>query len=110
MYAYARALIDDVNERVEEHSKFHGSNHRKDGECEKFHEEITEVGEEIELVTTLFWKSLRSELGLQKKNIGIRDEWKVVLLSEKNEDGPRIEVISVGLSGSLADLLRAVGK
>lgn len=110
VYAYNGSLIDEVNKRIEKHVKLHGGDHHKNGDCKKFHEEIAEVGEEIEIVKTLFWKSLQSELGLQGKSIGVRAGWKVVILSKKDEDDPRIEVVRVGISGSLADLLRAAGR
>lgn len=110
VYAYNGALVDEVNERIEKHVELHRSDHHKNGDCKKFHEEVEALREEARILNTLFWKSLRSELGLQGKSIGVRAGWRVVILSKKDEDEPRIEVVGVGISGSLADLLRAAGR
>lgn len=77
------------------------------GECSEdedraFSERITVMSEEGKAIMSLFWRSLRTEIGLEYGNIGVRGDFDVVTWEDKPFPSPQELVTAIQ---NLADAL-----
>jgi predicted nuclease with TOPRIM domain len=78
--SYYLHLGDRIKELAVEHEKVHEDTVHNPETCKKISEEISEIKENIDLLRTIFWKSLRACLGISADFIALRKGWKVVEL------------------------------
>lgn len=82
---YVHYLGDQMMKKAAEHEKAHEDPAHDPRSCEKFSEEISEIKENRDLLSKIFWRSLRECMGITAGSIGLRKGWKVVECPEELE-------------------------
>jgi hypothetical protein len=82
---YYLHLGDRIKELAIEHEKAHEDPEHYPETCKKIFDEVSEIKENTDLLSRIFWRSLRECLGITANFIGLREGWKVVECPEKPE-------------------------
>lgn len=95
------AFSDKLRRMLEEHVAAHKLPGHSEKDCEAFSEKMSTLEGESDLIMKIFWKSLRTELGIEHVGtIGLRKGWKVVECPPKKErsifDGMGFVVVGLG--------------
>lgn len=122
IYAVLNGVTGKIKTLSEEHGKTHKALEKKifvtnkDKEnqsklCAEFHEKLSELEEERDIIKRIFWKSVQDRLqetGKDVSNIGVRKDWKVVMLRSKGLE--MFSVPGLGMVGIGIEIKRRDGK
>jgi len=100
-------IADTINAKKREH---HEAVHEHGGEeCKKFRAEAEALRSKAEVLKSLFFATLKIELGIEPCNMGIRENWQVVRMPDKDEDDESpIGASVVVMTGMFGDVLGRV--
>ena len=100
-------LVRTINTKGKEHLT---ADHKHGGEeCAKWRLEMAELAYRVDIMKSLFFATLKIELGIEPCNMGIRENWQVVRMPDKDEDDESpIGASVVVMTGMFGDVLGRV--